>query len=281
MDRLLKQAERHVSNVDIVVFPEAAMNFKTYGHLASLLKGRTDVLISGVIDKNKNEEISSEFAGNAACMSFISPDHDDFFYYQNKHHRWKLDSNQIEAYSLGDRLDPNQNWWENIAIRDRSVNFFTFNTNSCFATLVCEDLARIDPCQNVVRAIGPSILFALLMDGPQLKGRWSERYAMGLSDDPGTSVLTVTSTGLLTRSNTHFNQTKKVIGLWKDSSGSTKEITLPDSHEGIILTLNQTAKQQVTLDGRLSVDKHDVNWRLTGTIPLSIGNEGIRARLNL
>jgi len=35
--------------------------------------------------------------------------------------------------------------------------------------LVCEDLARPDPVANIVRAVGPNLVIALLMDGPQTK----------------------------------------------------------------------------------------------------------------
>jgi hypothetical protein len=44
------------------------------------------------------------------------------------------------------------------------------------------------------------LLIALLMDGPQLKSRWSGRYAGVLAEDPGSSVLTLTSLGMALRS---------------------------------------------------------------------------------
>lgn len=66
--------------------------------------------------------------------------------------------------------------------------------------LVCEDLARQDPAADLIRAVGPNLLIALLMDGPQLSGRWPARYASVLAEDPGTSVLTLTSLGMAERS---------------------------------------------------------------------------------
>jgi hypothetical protein len=66
--------------------------------------------------------------------------------------------------------------------------------------LICEDLARQDPAAELVRAVGPNLLVALLMDGPQLANRWPARYAAVLAEDPGTSILTLTSLGMVERS---------------------------------------------------------------------------------
>jgi hypothetical protein len=275
ISHLASEAMEQVGKIDIVIFPEGAMNLSSYKHVYKKLKNSTDILIAGVIDEADNGKSTKAFVGNAACVSFIHESigselkEEIAFFKQNKHHRWKIDREQIKAYSIGDRLDPSFSWWENIALRERAVNFFTFNDDSCFATLVCEDLARIEPCQDVVRAIGPNLLFALLMDGPQIKGRWPERYAMGLSDDPGCSVLTLTSVGLLRRSNVVYSSNRQVIGLWRDPVAGTKELILPDDRKALLLTLNQADRRQRTLDGRLTPnDMKDVTWTLTGITPL-------------
>jgi hypothetical protein len=52
-----------------------------------------------------------------------------------------------------------------------------------------------------MNAIGPNLVIALLMDGPQLENRWPARYATVLAEDPGSAVLTVTSLGMVRRSN--------------------------------------------------------------------------------
>jgi len=49
--------------------------------------------------------------------------------------------------------------------------------------LICEDLARLDPVNDLVRAVGPNLVMSLLMDGPQLTTRWPARYATVLADD--------------------------------------------------------------------------------------------------
>ena len=71
----------------------------------------------------------------------------------------------------------------------------TFRRKSIFSALICEDLARSEPCHSAVRSVGPNLVFVLLMDGPQIASRWSARYATSLADDPGSAVLTLTSRG--------------------------------------------------------------------------------------
>lgn len=198
---------------------------------------------------------------------------------QHKHHRWLIDGNQIKQYNIGDSLSPSQLWWENTPIEDRSINFMSFRPEACFTTLICEDLARIDPCHHVVRAVGPNIVFALLMDGAQLKGRWSERYAMGLSDDPGSSVLTLTSLGLVKRSNYYWNSHITNIGLWRDPINGTTELSLPDNHQALLITTNRHTKGIKTLDGREGRGgKSDQVWAFTGCTPLQINLDELKLK---
>jgi hypothetical protein len=134
--------------------------------------------------------------------------------------------------------------------------------------LICEDLARNDPCQELVRGVGPNLLIALLMDGPQLKDRWPARYATVLAEDPGSSVLSVTSKGLIARSNAtkRFPASDK-IALWRDDSGRTEELSLPDGAHGLCLTLQPGAVSERSLDGRLNSNAQ--SWRLTGIVPVT------------
>ena len=85
--------------------------------------------------------------------------------------------------------------------------------------LICEDLARQDPVTEVIRAVGPNLVFALLMDGPQLRNRWASRYASVLAEDPGCSVLSLTSLGMSRRSRPRLESgpvvdRSSVIALW-------------------------------------------------------------------
>jgi hypothetical protein len=103
---------------------------------------------------------------------------------QHKHHRWKLTQSQIMQYNLGGVLNPNKEWWEHIDISDRTLTFVSLLSDLTLSVLICEDLARPDPVADVVRVVGPNLVIALLMDGPQLKERWPTRHAIALADDP-------------------------------------------------------------------------------------------------
>jgi hypothetical protein len=73
------------------------------------------------------------------------------------------------------------------------------NQHNMWSVLICADLARQDPAADLIRAVGPNLLIALLMDGPQLSHRWPARYAAVPAEDPGTSVQTLTSLGMAER----------------------------------------------------------------------------------
>jgi hypothetical protein len=119
------------------------------------------------------------------------------------------------------------------------------------AVLICEDLARPDPVADLVRAVGPNLVISLLMDGPQTKERWSARYATVLADDPGCSVLAITSLGMAKLSRPKSGPNRyRVIGLWKDALGAETEIELPEGSEAIALSLSMKERTEYTADGR-------------------------------
>ena len=91
------------------------------------------------------------------------------------------------------------------------------------------------------------------MDGPQIGGRWGARYASTLADDPGCSVLTLTSIGMSTLSRPRPGDPDRcrVIALWKDAkSNKLKEIELPEGYEGIVISLKEEYLEEWTADGR-------------------------------
>jgi hypothetical protein len=140
---------------------------------------------------------------------------------------------------------------EEININRRECGFVVFRRIGSVVTPVCEDLARIDPVQTVIRGIGPTLVVALLMDGAQLEKRWSGRYATVLADDPGSAVLTLTSLGLLRRSVSEAGKPpSREIGLWKGAEGLARELTLPEQHHALLLTLSTDRRTNCTLDGR-------------------------------
>lgn len=245
--RLLKLAETKESKVDIITLPELALDLKTFHTLCDDIKHQFPtqdfVLISGILEQDEGDTV------NRAMIATIY--HGEVSRYsQSKHHRWRLDTNQINTYGLSSRLEHHLEWWEDTRIDARTIPYLVFRKDACLAALICEDLARSEPCLSSLKAVAPNIVFALLMDGPQLTGRWPERYAMGLSDDPGSSVLTFTSLGLVVRSNWFHRGTRQTIGLWRDQRKGTVEIDLPPNHHGLLLTLQRFEHKSRTIDGR-------------------------------
>jgi hypothetical protein len=69
----------------------------------------------------------------------------------------------------------------------RSLQFVSVGEEITIVSLVCQDLAETDELADVIRAVGPTVVFTVLLDGPQLASRWAARYASVLADDPGSS----------------------------------------------------------------------------------------------
>jgi hypothetical protein len=100
------------------------------------------------------------------------------------------------------------------------------------------------------------LLIALLMDGPQLKDRWAARYASVLAEDPGSSVLTLTSLGMARRSRPFLRATgrraepSRVIALWRDAVNSEVEICLDAEENACVLSLECRRRKEYSADGR-------------------------------
>jgi hypothetical protein len=122
--------------------------------------------------------------------------------------------------------------------------------------LVCEDLARQEPASRLVRAVGPNLVIALLMDSQQLDHRWPARYASVLAEDPGSSVLSLTSLGMIKLHSENKNHDSPVaIGLWRDSWQPTrpKEIRLEAGAKAVVLRISQKQRNEYSTDGRKSM----------------------------
>jgi hypothetical protein len=173
---------------------------------------------------------------------------------QNKHHPWSLDEVQILQYHLGGALHPHVRWWEAMEVPRRAVRFIVLGDQITMVSLVCEDLAQIDDVAEVIRSVGPTFVFAPLLDGPQLTSRWAARYASVLADDPGSAVLTLTSYGMVQRCRPHGLDSSRVIALWKDPVRGFRQIPLESGAQGVLLTVCGGRTTRRTADGRWPID---------------------------
>lgn len=266
---LLKSVRRDCEHVHGIIFPELSMTRELFDELADDLKKADGVefLIAGLSDDGKGRKgnfVATRIMNSKAllplkgCMTRV----------REKHHRWRLDTGQISGYALSSALPPPSFWWERLDILSRSIDVFVFRKDSTLTTLICEDLARVDPCQELVRSIGPNLVVALLMDSAQIKERWPARYATVLSEDPGCSVLTLTSRALLDRSNAEGGwSASNAIALWRDDSGRLRSIDAPRNSDAVLLTLAGQHYRERSLDGRES-ESQAVSWRYHGQQPV-------------
>jgi hypothetical protein len=245
---LMDESRSQGREVNGIILPELALEESLARQVATELASEDglEMFIAGVCSPPdgpgllpKNQVLTCIFSNKRS-----------YPYIQSKHHRWRVDRGQIEWNLLEDRLDPEKLWWEMINIEARTCGFYVFRHGASLATLICEDLARIDPVQAVIRSVGPNLVIALLMDGPQFERRWPGRYATVLADDPGSSVLSFSSLGLMRRSAMRADPEARQVALWKDASGKAHELSLPHGAHALILPLTVRDEVNFTLDGR-------------------------------
>ncbi len=248
VERLLVSASERVGEVDVVVLPESSVPHDRVADLEAVLARKgVSMLIAGIRD-----EPSAAHSLRSNWVHFgVAGDGEWSHYRQDKHHRWSLDGSQIQQYHLEDVLDPRVRWWEAIEINPRSVQMIERDDGHTIAALVCEDLAQMDEVTELLRAVGPTMVVALLLDGPQLASRWSARYASVLADDPGSAVLTLTSYGMVANAWLEGVPPSSVVALWKDRARGLREIRLDAGAQGILLGLQRYSTIRRTADGRL------------------------------
>jgi hypothetical protein len=256
---LIEATSAELEPVHAIILPETALELEMADQVAVILarKTKVELFLAGVISGKEGGS-----PRNLAAMYYFSDGIVGQSYFQSKHHRWSLDRSQICGYHLGHVLDPGQRWWEQIDVSHRNCYFNLFRAHSTLSVLVCEDLARYDPVLTVMNAVGPNLVIALLMDGPQMEQRWSGRYATALADDPGSSVLTVTSLGMVRRAAMPGDEQMREIALWKEPGGRARSLKLPAGDHALLLTLTSTLTEQFTLDGR-SDGRETVIFRLS------------------
>jgi hypothetical protein len=261
LDRVLLSAREEAGSVDVVLLPECAVDESEIDELEALLHGHGVVsLVTGV---RRSAAQSGSSPGNWLHMSFNprlekgsapSEQRTSWFHIrQQKHHRWSLDESQIYQYHLGGVLHPSIRWWEAMEVPRRAIEFVEVAELTLVA-LVCEDLAQHDDIAELVRSVGPTIVFAVLLDGPQLTSRWTARYASVLADDPGSAVLTLTSFGMVQRSRPHQRDVSPIIALSRDPARGFREIPLEAGAQGVVLTVCMARTTRRSADGRRPVD---------------------------
>ncbi len=261
--KALDNAEPYVDKIHGIVLPELALSPEEFLAVERVAVRRGAILISGVrapasAETNGMPVNACAFQplGITAVQKYAStpgPIWNAMRQFQLKHHRWCLDRNQILQYGLGGRIPASRDCWERSFIGRRDINFVTLGSWLTTCVLICEDLARQDPVTEVIRAVGPNLVFALLMDGPQLRGRWASRYASVLAEDPGCSVLTMTSLGMASRSRPRESvevDRSRTIALWRDAIYGEQEISLGAGDDACVLSLVCKKRQEFTIDGR-------------------------------
>jgi hypothetical protein len=263
VDRVLTAARDEVDSVDLVVLPEAAIDAAEIDELETVLDRH------GVVQLTAGIRQRSPGSGQPPCNWVHTgvnprlrkgagppegPGREWFHIRQNKHHRWSLDESQIYQYHLAGALHPHVRWWEAMAVPPRSLQFVSVGEEITMVSLVCQDLAEIDELADVIRAVGPTVVFTVLLDGPQLASRWAARYASVFADDPGSVVLTLTSFGMAQRSRPPGREASPIVALLKDADQGLREIPLEPGAQAVLLTASGSRAIRRTADGRRPVD---------------------------
>ena len=259
VEAAIQSAKSKVDRIHAIVFPELSLTDKLFKVAEEIAIAETAILIAGALMNRDGAGLCNVAAiqtmGVSQAHELASPDNkwiEAMRIVQGKHHRWCLDRNQILQYGLGGRIPASKDCWEATPVANRELHFFTYESWLTWAVLICEDLARQDPVVEALRAVGPNLLIALLMDGPQLRNRWPARYASVLAEDPGCSVLTLTSVGMSGRSKPRSRETdrSRTIGLWRDAIYGDQELELEGDSVGCVLSLVCKVEEEYTIDGR-------------------------------
>ena len=283
---VLKDAQEKLGHVDLVVLPEASIPSTAVERDLEPILAMFPVPL--YIAGQYESPVDREFGANSLVMkaayrptridhshvSGVQPYYDGCV--QAKHHRWRLDKSQIERYGLA--LDDEKLWWEATKIERRALSLIRFRGGASICPLICEDLARQHPIGELVRCIGPTLVVALLMDGPQLKYRWPAMYAAVLADDPGSSVLTLTSAGAVQLWSAGGKATRREIALWREAGKPAEELAIEENSDalGLVLTFeeqpfwaadgrmrrgNTLVKERVLQIKSAELDPQDSSWR--------------------
>jgi hypothetical protein len=285
IERAIKEAGR----IDLVILPESSINEDYVKELEKVLKDKNvSGYIAGVRIKGASRPVQNakgkiskrRFNRNVVyCRMFDTkwvPEAAEA-YRQDKHHRWRLTRTQVRQYQLGGSLSSKKEWWEGTKLVSRKVTFINIGENLTMCPLICEDLARQEPIADLIRTVGPSLVITILMDGPQTSDRWPANYASVLADDPGCSVITLTSIGMVERYRVAWREKSRAVAHWKEAQGIPTPIELADDEAGIILYLNVDVKKEKIADGR--EEKVGTSYLTLGGVSHIKDSSGLRQKL--
>jgi hypothetical protein len=262
LDRVLLAARDEAGSVDVVLLPESAVEEGELDDLEMVLDAHGVVMVQAGV--REPVQPSGPYPNNWLHIG-VNPrlakggpqpsggGRPWFHLRQNKHHPWSLDESQIDQYHLGGALHPHIRWWEAMDVPRRAIQIIEV-AELVLVALVCEDLAQNDDIAQLIRSVGPTGVIVGLLDGPQLAARWSARYASVLADDPGSSVLTLSSFGMVERSRPEGRDASRVIALWKDPTTGVREIPLEPGAHGVLLTVSFDRATRYAADRRWPVD---------------------------
>lgn len=272
---LLLSSLQRVGKIDLIVLPECALSENQFIHFKELLFSifREDApsLLSGVYGK------IHDVGTNSAMLAFIGEGGQEFdIIKQEKHHRWFLDRNQLRNYNLSLALEPGKKWWENITIGRRQLTILKTVDGVRLCPLICEDLARQEPVAQAVRAIGPNLVVSLLLDGPQISPRWPGKYAAVLSDDPGSSVLSVTALGMTRRATGLGHDPSYEVALWSEPNKGSETLKVTSPQGGLVIELELEPTEMWSIDGKSQI-KPILRKKMHTTINLEHDDRSITA----
>lgn len=251
---ILEQAVR-TGPIDGVIFPELSLPSDDELNLAHAILSEVCPLafiLAGVGGPDPHDHHRNAPGRNTAQYIFPSQETDTYIkFIQRKHHRWRVTDSQQKQYGIDLQLDEALDLWEHIDLPDRRIHFCSTRSWFTYCFLICEDLARQEPVAELVRAVGPDLVIALLFDGPQLSERWPGQYATILADDPGSSVLTLTNIGMVELCSTPpKRKPSRSIALWKDRTGKATPIDLAKGAAAVVVTLVKEKQEEFSIDGR-------------------------------
>lgn len=272
---LIFSSLQRVGDIDLIVLPECALSEKQFTAFKDLLfdifREKAPSLLSGVFGKD------NDIGMNSALLAFIDEGGQTFdTIRQEKHHRWFLDRNQLRNYNLSLALDPGKKWWENISIGRRHLTTLKTTDGVRLCPLICEDLARQEPVAQAVRSVGPNLVISLLLDGPQISPRWPGKYAAVLSDDPGSSVLSVTALGMTRRATGLGHNPSSEVALWSEPNKGSETLEVSSSQGALVIELELEPTEMWSIDGK-SQFKPILRKKMHTTVELEYGDRSVPA----